>query len=89
MLWFIESTLWSFILTFVLQTHLSSDNILESTNATALDAWEAFNNRTLLFEDIRAISGSNQKELEALNCSVGGLQQQLELSLQAAASVSN
>ena len=67
---------------------MDADNILESANATALDAWEAFTNRTSLIENITSISLNNQQELEALNSSIGSLQQQLERALQAAASVS-
>ena len=71
-----------------MQTYFDVDNILESTNATAMDALEAFTNRSLLLNDITTLSSSNQGELEALNNSIDSLQQQLERALQAAASVS-
>lgn len=71
-----------------MQTYLDVGSILESTNATATDALEAFTNRTLLLDDIANLSTSNQGQLEALNSSIYGLQQQLQRAMQAAASVS-
>ena len=71
-----------------MQTYLDVDSILESTNATARDAWDAFTNRTLLLNDIATLSTSNRGELEVLNNSIDSLQQQLQRALQAAASVS-
>ena len=71
-----------------MQTYLDVDSILKSTNTTVVDAWEAFNNRTLLLDDIATLSTSNQGELEALNSSIDSLQQQLQRAMQAAASVS-
>lgn len=71
-----------------MQTYLDVDSILKSTNTTVVDAWEAFNNRTLLLDDIVTLSTSNQGELEALNSSIDSLQQQLQRAMQAAASVS-
>ena len=71
-----------------MKTYLDVDNILESTNTTVVDAWEAFTNRTLLLDDITSLSTSNLGELEALNSSIDSLQQQLQRAMQAAASVS-
>lgn len=71
-----------------MQTYLDVDSILESTNATAQDALDAFTNRTLLLNDIDTLSTSNSGVLEALNNSIINLQQQLQRALQAAASVS-
>ena len=65
-----------------------TDDILESANTTAMDAWKALDRRTSLVDNITLLSHSNQDELDALNSSVDSLQLQLERALQAAASVS-
>ena len=83
----INFIMYMYIILFM-QTHLDVDSILESTNTTAADAYEAFTNRTLLLDDITILSTNNQGQLEALNSSIDSLRQQLQRALQAAASVS-
>lgn len=72
-----------------MQTYHDVDSILESTNATAADAWEAITNRTLLLDNITFLSTTNQGQLEDLNNSIYSLQEQLQRAMEAAASVSS
>ena len=69
------------------QTLIDADDLLESANVTALDAWEAFTVRNQTISNITSVSRNNQLELEALNSSIESLQLQLQRAFQAAASV--
>lgn len=64
-----------------------ADDLLQSANVAAVDAWETITIRTPLVYNITSVSRNNQLELEALNSSINSLQLQIERALEAVASV--
>lgn len=64
-----------------------ADDLLQSANVAAVDAWETITVRTPLVYNITSVSRNNQLELEALNSSINSLQLQIERALEAVASV--